>query len=110
MNACLSIWDRLTRVVGILLCLAGLLGVVVWYLPLLKQNEQMRKEIQRLEGQVQDETEKARRLKAVIEGQRDPKSVERLARERLGYAKPGETVVRFEGTGNSTNGVATVRP
>jgi cell division protein FtsB len=26
----------------------------------------------------------------------DPKAVERLARERLGYAKAGETVIRFE--------------
>jgi cell division protein FtsB len=26
----------------------------------------------------------------------DPKAVERLARERLGYARPGETVVRFD--------------
>ena len=26
----------------------------------------------------------------------DPRSVERLARETLGYAKPGETIIRFE--------------
>jgi cell division protein FtsB len=36
--------------------------------------------------------------------QHDPKAVERLARERLGYAKPGETVIRFEAP--ITNGVA----
>jgi cell division protein FtsB len=28
----------------------------------------------------------------------DPKTVERLMREKLGYAKPDETVVRFEPT------------
>jgi cell division protein FtsB len=27
---------------------------------------------------------------------RDPKAIERLARESLGYGKPGETVIRFE--------------
>jgi cell division protein FtsB len=26
----------------------------------------------------------------------DPKAVERLARERLGYAKPGETMIHFD--------------
>jgi cell division protein FtsB len=26
----------------------------------------------------------------------DPKTIERLAREKLGYARPDETVVRFE--------------
>jgi len=33
----------------------------------------------------------------------DSKAQERLARERLGYAKPGETVIRFEA--RSTNNV-----
>jgi cell division protein FtsB len=28
--------------------------------------------------------------------QNDPQTVERLAREKLGYAKPDETVIRFE--------------
>ena len=27
----------------------------------------------------------------------DPQAVERLAREKLGLAKPGETVIHFEG-------------
>ena len=27
---------------------------------------------------------------------RDPRTVERLARERLSYAKTGETIIRFE--------------
>jgi cell division protein FtsB len=36
-------------------------------------------------------------LSAAIESMNnDPKAVERLAREKLGYAKPGETVIRFE--------------
>jgi cell division protein FtsB len=36
-------------------------------------------------------------LKASIDAmQNDPKTVERLARERLGWAKPGEVVVRFQ--------------
>jgi cell division protein FtsB len=97
MNVDLGIWAKLTRVVIFLLLLAGVLGVAVWYLPLIKQNERMRKEILRLETEKQKLEEANKQLKASIDNLRhDPKAVERLARERLGYAKPGETVVRFE--------------
>jgi cell division protein FtsB len=51
----------------------------------------------RLDGQIAREEFAGKELKTSIEALRsDPKSVERLARERLGYAKPGETVFRFE--------------
>jgi cell division protein FtsB len=97
MSAGLSIWDRLTKVVVFLLFVAGLLGVAIWYLPLIKQNERMRKEIMRLDSQIQKEDETGKQLHMSIEAlRRDPKAVERLARERLGYGKPGETVIRFD--------------
>lgn len=99
------IWDRLTRLVIFLLFLAGLLGVAVWYLPLIKQNERMRREILRFDARIHQEEETSRRLSYSIEAlRRDPKAIERLAREQLGYGKPGETVVRFEGA--STNSPA----
>jgi cell division protein FtsB len=97
MNVDLGIWSKLTRVVIFLLYLAVLLAVGVWYLPLIKQNERMRKEILRLDHQIQKSEEVGRQLKTSIDALRhDPKAVERLAREKLGYAKPGETVFRFE--------------
>lgn len=97
MNAAVSIWDGLTRLVVFLLFIAGVLGVALWYFPLIKQNENYRKEILRLEAQINKQEETGKQLRAQIESlKRDPKAMERLARERLGYAKPGETVVRFE--------------
>jgi cell division protein FtsB len=97
MNVETTIWDKLARVVGFLLFLAGLLGVAVWYLPLIKQNERMRKEILRLDAQIQKEEDTKKQLKTASDALlRDPKAVERLAREKLGYAKTGETVIRFE--------------
>jgi cell division protein FtsB len=97
MNVDLGIWAKLTRVAIFLLFIAGLLLVSVWYLPLIQRNERMRKEMLRLDGQIQKEEEKARQGKAAYEALRkDPKTVERLARERLFYAKTGETVFRFE--------------
>ena len=99
MNVDLGIWGKLTKVVIFLLLLAGLLGIAVWYLPLIQHNERARKEVLRLDTEVQKEDEVSKQLKASIDSLRnDPKAVERLARERLGYAKPGETVIRFEGT------------
>jgi cell division protein FtsB len=97
MNVDLGIWSKLTRVVIVLLGLAGLLGVAVWYLPLIYQNENMRKEILRLDLQNQREVETNKVLKGAIDAlQRDPKTVERMARERLNYARPGETVFHFD--------------
>ena len=97
MKVDLGIWNKLNRLVIFLLFIAGILGVAVWYLPLIKQNERMRKSNLRLEAEIQKEEETARQLKASIDALRyDAKAVERLARERLGYAKAGETVIRFE--------------
>ena len=97
MNVDLGIWGKLTRVAIFLVLAAGLLLICVWYLPLIKQNERMRKEVLRLDMQIQKEDASAKQLKTSIDSLRnDPKAVERLAREKLGYAKPGETVIRFE--------------
>jgi cell division protein FtsB len=103
MNAEFNLWDKLTRVVVFLLCIAGLLGVAVWYLPLINMNERYRKEILRYDARIQKEEEISNRLRTSISAlRRDPKAIERLARESLGYGKPGETIIRFEAP--STNG------
>ena len=92
-----GIWDKLTKAVVFLLVIAALLAVAVWYLPLIKQNERMRSEILRLETEVTSEEDLARQNKVQIEVLRnDPETVERYAREKLGLARPGETVIRFE--------------
>ena len=97
MKVDLGIWDKLTRTVIFLVFVAGILLVAIWYLPLIKQNERYRKEILRLDNLVQKEEETGKQLRTSIDALRfDPKAIERLARERLGYAKTGETVIRFE--------------
>jgi cell division protein FtsB len=98
----LGIWSTLTMLATMLAFVAGLMLVVGWYLPLIRQNERMRKEILGLTTQIQKEEKIARELKGSIEAlKHDTKTVERLAREKLGYAKPGETVIRFEETAAS---------
>ena len=97
MNVDLGIWSKLRQAVIFLLLAAGILGIAFWYLPLIKQNERMRKEVMRLGTQIQKEEETAKQLKTSFDTlHNDPKAVERLAREQLRYAKTGETVIIFE--------------
>jgi len=97
MNVDLGIWDKLTRVVIFLFFVACLLAVGIWYLPLINQNERYRKQLLLQDTRLEKAKETGKQLHSSIEAlSRDPKAVERLARERLGYAKPGETVIRFE--------------
>jgi cell division protein FtsB len=100
----LGIWSTLTMLATMLAFVAGLMLVIGWYLPLIKQNERMRKEILILSTQIQKEEKIARDLKASIEAlKHDPKTIERQAREQLRYAKPGETVIRFEAPAGSSS-------
>ena len=93
----LGIWESLTRVVIFLLFIAGVLLVAIWYLPLIRQNERMRREILRLDTVVQKEEETSKQLKNSITALgHEPKAIERLARETFGFAKTGEIVIRFE--------------
>jgi cell division protein FtsB len=93
-----GIWNKLTRIVIFLICVAGVIALGRWYLPLIQQNERMRKEIHRLESELVAEKETARKLQQDINLlTKDPAALGREIRVRLGYAQPGETVFRFEG-------------
>jgi cell division protein FtsB len=96
-TARVNIWEKLSKVVVFLLFVAGVAAVFVWYLPLIQQNERMRQELLKIDHKVKAEEELGRVLRASLDAvKNDPRTVERLARANLGYAKPGEVVVRFE--------------
>ncbi len=93
----LGIWSKLTKAVIALILVAVVVGVAIWYLPLINQNERMRQELHRLATEVKREEDLSRQMKSTTDALRnDPRTVERLAREKLGYAKPGETIIRFQ--------------
>jgi len=97
MNVDTLIWDKLSRVVVTLLVLAALVWVAVLYFPLMHQNEAMRQQIIELDQRIEHEETVNRALRLEIDSlQSDPKTVERLAREQLGLARPNETVIRFD--------------
>jgi len=103
MKVDLGIWDKLSKLVWCLIVLALLIGVYCWYLDPIRQNERMRKEVLRLDAEIEKQEALAKETRSSIDAMRDPKTVERIARDKLTYAKPGETVIRFE---PGTNGVA----
>jgi cell division protein FtsB len=93
----LGLWHRLSQLVIGLIVLACLIGVFFWYLPVFQQNARMRQHLLELESQIKVEEERKVLLETAIANLRDdPKTLERLAREKLGYARPGETVIYFE--------------
>ena len=103
MNVDLGIWDKLTRVVIVLILAAIVLGVAVWYLPLIRQNERMRQQILKLNDQIAEQENAMKDLRTAIESlHSDTQALERLARERFSYGKPGETIIRFEDVPTNT--------
>jgi cell division protein FtsB len=100
MNSGESIWDKLTRLVLGLVVAAAILGIALSYEPVINQNQALRARKLELEQKTAAERETARKLEAALRAMQDPKTVERLARERLSYAKPGEEVILFQPPGS----------
>jgi cell division protein FtsB len=93
----LGIWSRLTQAVIVLVAIAVVMLIGMTYVPLIHQNERMRREILRLDDELHKQEAIAKELRADVDALRnDPATVSRLVREKLGYAKPDETVVHFE--------------
>jgi len=97
MKVDLGIWGTLTRIVIGLVILAVLGIIWLAYLPVIKQNERMRRTSLNLDTKIQAEEAAQKQYKASIDTLRyDTNAIERLAREKLRYSKPGEMVVVFE--------------
>lgn len=93
----LGIWDILTQAVVWLIGIAIVVAIGYLCFPVLQKNVSMRERNLEIEAQIQREEDAARHLKTSLDTLRsDPKAIERLAREKLGYAKPGEIVIRFQ--------------
>ena len=103
MKVDLGIWSKLTQAVVALVAIAALLLIGMTYLPQIEKNEQFRRRIDKLDAELEKQKQQARELQAEFDALRnDPKTVERLAREKLGYAKADETIIRFEAGATNT--------
>jgi cell division protein FtsB len=91
------VWDKLSKLILFLLLVAVVLFAVLQYLPLIRTNQNYRKELLSFDARVAEQERLGRQLRASMESlQNDPKAIERLARGKLGWAKTNEMVIRFE--------------
>ena len=89
--------DFLSRVAVFVIVLICVVGVFGWYLPLIKKNQSLRRDIANQEETLERLQRDISAMKRMLRSyQHDPRSAERLARENLRYSKPGETIFRFE--------------
>ena len=103
MNVGDSIWDKLFRLVLVMMVLAAILGTILWYKPVIKENQRMREQKMALDKRIEQENEAARKLDLQLRAMQSPTTIERLARERLSYAKPGENVIHFDPPSTTRN-------
>ncbi|HET9418670.1 MAG TPA: septum formation initiator family protein [Chthoniobacterales bacterium] len=94
-----TVWQRLNRVLAVLLVLAVWLVIISLFVPPYKRLMQSRAEIDNLQTRV-DEQKKllGRRSHEVTLLQTDATYLETIARDRLDLMKEGETIFRLEPT------------
>ena len=92
----MNFWKFIQRICLIASVLLLILIVLKLFLPLIEQQKELRARADEVRQDIQREAEQLRMLKMKQEKlQEDPRFIEKIAREDLGYAKPGETVFRF---------------
>jgi cell division protein FtsB len=92
-----TVWQRLNRILGVLLVVAIWLAIISLFVPPYKRLMQSRSEIDNLQGQVNDQklllTRQSREVSLL---QTDVTYLETIARDRLDLMKEGETIFRLE--------------
>lgn len=92
-----SVWQRLNRILLILLVIAIWLVIVTFFVPPYKKLMQSRLEMDKLQQQVNDQrTLLARQTREVNLLKTDTTYLETIARDRLDLMKEGETIFRLE--------------
>ena len=92
-----TLWQRLNRILRVLLVLAIWLVIISLFVPPYKKLTQSRAEIDNLMAQVNDQkTLLARQTREINLLKTDPTYLETIARDRLDLMKDGETIFRLE--------------
>jgi cell division protein FtsB len=96
-----TVWQRLNRVLRVLLFMAGWLIVVSLFVPPYNKLTQSRGDIDRLQSLVNEQKILlARQTREVNLLKTDPTYLETIARDRLDLMKEGETIFRLEARGS----------
>jgi cell division protein FtsB len=92
-----TIWQRLNRILRILLFVAAWLVIMSLFVPPYKKRAQSQAEIDNLQGQVNDQKLLlAKQTREVNLLKTDATYLETIARDRLDLMKEGETIFRLE--------------
>ena len=92
-----TVWQRLNRILRVLLFVAGWLMVISLFFPPYKRMQAARAEIDALQAQVNEQKAiLGRQTREVSLLKTDPTYLETIARDRLDLMKEGETIFRLE--------------
>jgi cell division protein FtsB len=92
----MSFWVGLYRVAWMALAVLALVGMLAAFAPPIRQYRELRRMEAELQEEIRLKEEILHHLKDQQERlQSDPDFVEKIAREELGLARPGETVFKF---------------
>lgn len=92
----MNIWAIIYRFACVTLAVLLVAGLIALFYPKFRQHREMQRQAERLEEEIRFDQEMVQHLKTKQEKlQNDPRFLERVAREELGLAKPGETVFKF---------------
>ena len=95
-----TVWQRLNRVLRVLLFIAIWLIVVSLFVPPYNKLNQIRGDIDRLQSLVNEQkTLLAHQTREITWLKTDPTYLETIARDRLDLMKEGETIFRLEARG-----------
>lgn len=88
----------IVRIAWIVLGAVGAVMIFSMFFPQYRRYIDLQKQVDTIESEYRLEEERLKRLKHQQDQMKDnPEFVERIAREELGLAKPGETVIKFVG-------------
>jgi cell division protein FtsB len=100
----MNIWVFLYRFAWSVLGLLLLFGLAAAFYPKVRQYHELQARHEKMEEEVRLEEELVKHLRDKQERLlSDPRFVEKIAREELGLAKPGETVFKFSDDPATTN-------
>ena len=93
----MNVWVFIYRAGWVALLILALVALSAVFTPQIRQYHELRRKEAALQDDIRLEEEMYQHLKSQQEKlQKDPRLVEKIAREELGYAKPEETVFKFD--------------
>ena len=92
----MNIWSVIYRFACTTLAILLVLAIARVFMPKIRQARELQRHEQQLVQEIEIDKELVQLLKTKSEKlKNDPRFLERVAREELGLAKPGETVFKF---------------